>query len=77
MIHIEHFSDISGSDGIIAYEVPDDFDSVAVYATFAAGFNAAHPTRSGRFTSRQLATRDHQWVRHLDKLFKRVTVTQR
>lgn len=77
MIHAEHITDSTGNTGIIAYEVPDDFDPIALYATFAAGFKAAHPTRSGKLTGRQLATQEHQWVKHLDRQFKRVSLTQR
>ena len=77
MIHLEHVDDETGNSGLIAYEVPDDFDPSSIYDTFAAGFNAAHPTRSGKLNARQLKTRDHQWIKHLDRLFKRVALTQR
>lgn len=77
LIHIEHITDSSGNDGLIAYEVPDTFDAVAVYETFTAGFKAAHPTKSGRLTSRQLVTQAHQWIRHLDSLYRRVKHTHR
>lgn len=76
LVHLERLSD-GTADSLIAYEVPDDFDAVALYETFSAGFRAAHPTKSNRLTSRQLKTRDHQWVVHLDRLFKRVALTSR
>lgn len=77
MLHVEHIEDETGNSGLVVYEVPDDFDAVAAYATFCAGFVAAHPTKSGKLTSRQRDTQSRQWLRYLDKRFKRVEHTQR
>jgi hypothetical protein len=76
-LHLEHLDDETGNGGIILYEVPDTFDADSVYSTFCAGFLAAHPTASGRLTQRQRSTRDHQWIKHLDKQFTRVKHTTR
>lgn len=76
-IHIERLDDETGNMGFAAYEVPDDFEPSTVYATFCAGFVAAHPTKSGRLTARQRATQARQWIKYLDKTFKRVPHTHR
>ena len=76
-LHAELITDDSGSTGIALYEVPDAFDALAVYSTFCAGFVAAHPTKSGKLTTRQRDTQSRQWLKYLDKAFKRVRHTTR
>lgn len=76
-LHLEHLDDATGNGGVVIYEVPADFDASTVYSSFCAGFAAAHPTKSGRLTTRQRDTRERQWIRHLDKTFKRVRHTSR
>ncbi len=71
-LHVEHLDDETGNGGIVIYEVPETFDVATVYSTFCAGFVAAHPTRSGRLTQRQRDSQAHQWIKYLDKQFKRV-----
>lgn len=75
--HIEHIDDETGNSGVIVYEVPDDFEPTATYLAFAAGFAAAHLTKSGRLTERQRLTQSRQWIRHLDRQFQRVPHTHR